>query len=119
MNPICYSELHTAAPDEARRFYNGLFGWEMNHHAEVDYTEIRTGPGEPEAGLMAVTPTDAGPQWVTYVGVADVDASTARAVELGAKVRMPRTEIPGTGSIVWLDDPTGARFGLFQKAVAA
>jgi predicted enzyme related to lactoylglutathione lyase len=118
MNPICYAELHTAAPAEARRFYADLFGWEMNHHAEGDYTEIKTGDGGPEAGLMGVTPHDATPQWVTYVAVPDVDAAAARAIELGAKVRMPRTEIPGTGWFAWLDDPTGARFALFQRAAA-
>ncbi len=86
----------------------------MSHHAEMDYTEIRAGGG-PEAGLMGLTPHDAAPQWVTYVAVPDVDAAAARAVALGAKVRMPRTEIPGTGWFAWLDDPTGARFALFQR----
>ena len=114
MNQICYAELHTPAPAEARRFYAALFGWEMKHHAEMDYTEIKA-PGGPEAGLMAVTPEDAAPQWVTYVGVGDIDASLARAVELGAKVRTPRTEIPNTGWFAWLDDPTGVRFAIFQK----
>ena len=115
MHPICYAELHTNAPAKARRFYADLFGWEMNHHEAVDYTEIETGNGL-EAGLMGVTPEDAVRQWVTYVAVEDVEAAAARAVALGAKVRTPKTEIPNTGWFAWLDDPTGARFALFQKA---
>jgi predicted enzyme related to lactoylglutathione lyase len=118
MNPICYAELHTSTPEKARTFYGALLGWKMNHHAEVEYTEIETGGG-PGAGLMALTPTDSGPQWVTYVEVPDLDGAAARAVELGARVRAPRTPIPGTGWFVWLDDPTGARFGLFQKGTGA
>jgi predicted enzyme related to lactoylglutathione lyase len=118
MNPICYAELHTSTPEKARNFYGALLGWKMNHHAEVEYTEIETGGG-PGAGLMALTPTDSGPQWVTYVEVPDLDGAAARAVELGARVRAPRTPIPGTGWFVWLDDPTGARFGLFQKGTGA
>ena len=114
MNPICYAELHTTAPAEARAFYASLLGWKMKHHAEVDYTEIETGGG-PGAGLMSLTPVDAAPSWVTYMEVADLDAATSRAVDLGAKVRTPRTPIPGTGWFVWLDDPAGARFGLFEK----
>lgn len=117
-HPIVYAELHTQAPAEARRFYAALFGWGMTHHAESEYTEIQPGAGGAEAGLMAVTPHDAAPQWVTYVGVPDLDAAVARAQELGAKVRMPRTEIPATGWFAWLDDPTGARFAVFQKAAA-
>jgi predicted enzyme related to lactoylglutathione lyase len=50
------------------------------------------------------------------MGVPDLDAAVVRAVELGAEVRAPRTEIPGQGSFAWLDDPTGARFALWEKA---
>jgi len=115
LHPIVYAELHTSQPAAAREFYRRLFGWQMNHHPEFDYTEIVPGEG-PGAGLMGLTPHDSGPAWVTYVGVADLDAAAARAVELGAKVRMARTEVPGQGWFVWLDDPHGARFALWQKA---
>ena len=114
-HPIVYAELHTPKTAAARDFYTGLFGWEMKLHREFDYAEIKTGEG-PEAGLMGLTPHDAGPAWVTYFGVADLDAAVARAVELGAVVRAPRTEIPGQGWFAWLDDPTGARFAVWQKA---
>ncbi|KAA0253504.1 VOC family protein [Acidobacteria bacterium ACD] len=115
-HPICYAELHTTAPSVAREFYRSLFGWGMKHHAELDYTEIRPGEG-PEGGLMGLAPADFDrPLWVTYVGVEDVEAASAKAVSLGAVVRVPKTEVPGAGWFAWLDDPTGARFALWQKA---
>ncbi len=115
-HPIVYAELHTPQPAAARDFYAQLFGWEMTFHEQHDYTSIRPGEG-PEAGLMGLTPHDEGrPQWVTYVGVPDADAAAARAVALGAVVRAGKTEIPGEGWFVWLDDPAGVRFALWQKA---
>ncbi len=115
-HPIVYAELHTPRPAACREFYSRLFGWEMKHHEAVDYTEVDTGEG-PGAGVMGLAPHDGGrPQWVTYVGVPDVDAAAARAVELGAVVVVPRTEIPGQGWFAWLDDPSGTRFALWQKA---
>lgn len=117
LHPIVYAELHTPKTAEARGFYAGLFGWEMKLHEELDYTEIQPGCG-PEAGLMGLTPHDERPAWITYFGVADLDAAVARAVGLGAVVRASRTEIPGQGWFAWLDDPTGARFALWEKASA-
>ena len=115
-HPIVYAELHTSKPSAAREFYRELFGWGMKHHPDLDYTEIQPGEG-PEGGLMGLTPVDGDrPLWVTYVGVPDVEASAAKAVSLGAVVRAPKTEIPGQGWFVWLDDPTGARIALWQKA---
>ena len=115
-HPIVYAELHTTRPAAARDFYSRLFGWETKHYPEHDYTSILPGEG-PEAGLMGLTPHDEGrPQWVTYVGVADVDETSARAVALGAVLRVGKTEIPGEGWFAWLDDPTGVRFALWQKA---
>ena len=115
LHPIVYAELHTPRTADARAFYTGLFGWEMKLHTEFDYAEIQTGSG-PEAGRMGLTPHDDRPAWITYFGVPELDAAVARAVGLGAAVRAPRTEIPGQGWFAWLDDPTGARFALWEKA---
>lgn len=117
LHPIVYAELHTPRTAEDRGFYAGLFGWEMKLHAEHDYTEIQPGSG-PEAGLMGLAPHDERPSWITYFGVPDVEAAVARAVGLGAVLRTPKTEVPGQGWFAWLDDPTGARFALWQKAAA-
>lgn len=122
-HPFVYAELHTSDPAAAQRFYADLFGWTMRHH-ETDgpggaYTEIQTGEG-PEAGLMGQTPFDGGQShWLPYIRVAELGAATARAVELGARLRVERTEVPGAGWFTWLEDPSGARFALWEKAAEA
>jgi predicted enzyme related to lactoylglutathione lyase len=116
-HPFTYAELHTANPEEAARFYQSLFGWGMTHHDLPNgrYTSIATGEG-PEGGLMGQSPFDGGvSQWLPYVAVPDVDAASRRAVELGARLKVERTEVPDMGWFTWLEDPTGARFALWQK----
>jgi predicted enzyme related to lactoylglutathione lyase len=46
--------------------------------------------------------------WNTYVATDDVDATAARAVELGAAVVMPAMDVTGFGRMVGIQDPTGA-----------
>jgi predicted enzyme related to lactoylglutathione lyase len=120
-HPIAYAELHTSDPASAKRFYADLFGWGMQHHETPGgaYTEIKTGEG-PEAGLMGQSPFDDGHSyWLPYIRVAELGAATERAVALGAKLHVERTEVPGAGWFTWLEDPAGARFALWEKAQPA
>ncbi|HEY1915333.1 MAG TPA: VOC family protein [Streptosporangiaceae bacterium] len=58
-------------------------------------------------------PADVPDSWQVYFGAADVDASTAKAVSLGATVLVSPMDIPGTGRFSVLSDPQGAVFALF------
>jgi uncharacterized protein len=62
---------------------------------------------------------DALPQWVPYVLVDNIAASTERAKSLGARVLADVTEIPGMGSFSMLVDPTGAAFAFWQPKMPA
>jgi predicted enzyme related to lactoylglutathione lyase len=53
-----------------------------------------------------------------YLQVADCDASTAKAKELGASVMVPPQDIPKTGRFAVLTDPQGAMFAVFKFAGA-
>jgi predicted enzyme related to lactoylglutathione lyase len=52
--------------------------------------------------------------WMPYVGVADIKASTAKAKSLGAAVLRDVTEVMDLGWLSILKDPTGALIGLWQ-----
>ena len=54
--------------------------------------------------------------WLTYFGVADCDASVAKAQELGASVTAPPMDIPGVGRFAVLSDPHGATFAIIAGA---
>ena len=116
-NPFTYLELHSTDAAKAKAFYTELFGWKTKDSSIPGfgvYTEITTGDG-PEAGLMPQQQPGAGSAWFPYVRVAELDDAVARAQKLGARVTTPRTEIKDVGWFAFVQDPSGAAIGLFEK----
>jgi uncharacterized protein len=58
--------------------------------------------------MLSVTDDDVPSSWLPYVRVADVDATIEKAVQLGAEVLMPPTDILGAGRMSMIRDPQGA-----------
>jgi predicted enzyme related to lactoylglutathione lyase len=110
-----WDELYTADVDGAKTFYMALFGWdpETTDMGTGEYTIFRSGDAQ-VAGCMAVREEGVPSHWYPYIGTPDVDATTAKAKELGAQVYLEPTEMEGIGKFSVLGDPTGATFGLFQ-----
>ena len=52
--------------------------------------------------------------WLAYVGVEDINASTAKAKSLGGTICMGPQEIPNVGWFTTLTDPTGCTIAMFQ-----
>ena len=118
-NPFTYLELHTTDAARAKSFYVELFGWKTKDTPVPGvgaYTEIDTQEG-PEAGLMPQQEPGARSAWLAYVKVPKLDETVSRAQKLGATVVASRTEIKGVGWFAVLEDPTGARIAVFEKAV--
>ena len=119
---VFWNELVTTDPEAATRFYSEVFAWtptSMDMGPMGTYWVFKRGgtSGKDAAGMMKMPPGAKGrPQWVSYVSVADVDASTAKAKELGATVHMPPSDIPNIGRFSVLADPTGATFALYKPA---
>jgi predicted enzyme related to lactoylglutathione lyase len=96
---VTWCELLTSDPAPAAKFFETILGvraetTEIGGHA---YTLLHAGEAQNEvSGLMAKT-EDMGNMpntWAVYFEVADTDASTARAKELGATVLAEPTDIP-------------------------
>jgi predicted enzyme related to lactoylglutathione lyase len=119
---LCWSELTTRDTKAAEAFYTKLFGWTAKHSAPsavMEYTEFSV-QGQPSIGMMAMPPGMPAHMpsfWMPYFQVADCDASTNRAAELGASVMRPPQDIPKTGRFSILGDPQGAAFALFTFAL--
>lgn len=119
-----FNDLETADQDRAIKFYGDAFGWELS---ELEFGRFWRRPGygdflakdDPELReRMALAPggfadavawLNAGngaARWNTTWGVADCDASVARAVELGAEVVVEPYDAPYIrGSVI--RDPQG------------
>jgi predicted enzyme related to lactoylglutathione lyase len=115
---LCWSELTTRNPDAAEKFYTQLFGWTAKHSAPgspMAYTEF-TNQGKPGIGMMETPkemPKEIPSYWMPYFQVADCDASTKKAKDLGANLMVGPHHIPGTGWFSIFTDPQGATFAIF------
>ena len=117
------SFVDLASPDPAasQQFYGSLFGWSYDEQdtgsPDNPYFLARQG-GKDVAGLMRLSPDmQAGgmpPVWSTYVTVVDVDASVAKAKELGGAVFQEPMDVMDAGRMAVLADPAGAVFCVWQ-----
>jgi len=110
-------ELHTPEYEKTLAFYREVFGWsdvfELPGSPEVRYSTIHAGHPM-RGGVMdaSAVPADVAlPGWGVYFGSADVDATVAKAIELGATLVHPAEDSP-YGRMATLTDPTGARFSI-------
>jgi predicted enzyme related to lactoylglutathione lyase len=110
-----WCELMTTEPQAAVEHYRQLFGW------SVDVMDVGGGPyhvlkvGDSAIGGIMGMPPGAPPmppRWVSYVTVADVDATAEKCTALGGKVLMGPTDIPTVGRFAVLQDRQGAELNV-------
>jgi len=109
-------DLQTSDPEAAKVFYSGLFGW--------DYDDVPVGDGavysmaqlqgHSVAALGGRQDESIPPHWNCYVTVADVDASAARAAELGATLLAEPFDVFDAGRMAVFQDPQGAVLSIWQ-----
>lgn len=114
-NAFVHVELNTTDLDKAKAFYGKLFQWTLEDvpMPGMDYTMIKVGNGT-GGGMMKHPVPGAPSMWLAYVEVDDVAAATEKARSLGATILRDVIEVPGTGWLAILNDPTGATLGLWK-----
>jgi predicted enzyme related to lactoylglutathione lyase len=101
-HPVIHAEIRSADPDATRAFFSELFGWTYSDGAFPGYSFVDT-------GVEGAIPTAIGPLQggsdtaLFFVGVQDVEATLARAEELGGKIVQPAQQVPGVTFGVFAD----------------
>jgi predicted enzyme related to lactoylglutathione lyase len=114
-HPIVHVEIATRDPKASGEFYQQLFGWQIFGDEALDYTMYQA-EGGPGGGFTKIDGQGIRPHdTIVYVGTDDIDASLAKAEQLGGKVLQPKMEIPGTGWMAIFEDPHGGRMALYQN----
>jgi predicted enzyme related to lactoylglutathione lyase len=118
-----WHELMTTDVKSAADFYAKVIGWKAKPWAQDSSYTTFTVKKSAVAGLM-ILPEDAKtmgtpPNWLTYIGTADVDSTAREAVALGGKILKEATDIATVGRFAVLQDPQGAVFALFTPTQAA
>lgn len=94
--------------------YGSVFGWGNKGDSYVEWlVGDKTVGGCLDLTTIPV-PESVPAHWLVYFAVADVDASTDRAKELGGTVNMPPTDIPNMGRFAVLCDPQAAVFAVYS-----
>ena len=118
----CWIDTEQPDPAAAAAFYRALFGWEFENKLPPgtdDQYLVASLHGFDVAAIASPTAGVTGPPaWNTYTSVVDADATTARAVALGAEVLVAPVDAGPPDAVAgrWaaLIDPDGARFRLWQ-----
>jgi hypothetical protein len=115
---LCWADLNTSDTKKASDFYSGLFGWQIvaDEKDKSGYLHIKNGehfiggmpPGaHQQPGMPA--------HWLPYIWVDDVDASAAKAKQMGAKLCLEPLTIDDVGRMAVIADPQGAVFAIFNS----
>jgi predicted enzyme related to lactoylglutathione lyase len=116
MPTIVHFDLPADDTRRAQAFYGELFGWtfETAEGVPMEYHLIATRNLDGSPGLAGGMGPRGAPdqQILNYIGVPSVAEYLQKATQLGGTIIMPRTPIPGVGSLAICVDTEGNRFGL-------
>jgi uncharacterized protein len=114
-----WHELLTTDPAAGGGFYSKVLGWNSGPwEGNADYAMLSGAKG-PVGGARVIgkdpLADKVGPNWLTYVGVADLGAALAAVEAKGGRVIHPVTDVPGSGGrYAVIADPNGATIGVYQ-----
>jgi len=120
LGQFLWHELLTSDPEAGAGFYSKVLGWNAQPwDGDAGYTMLGSATG-PVGGARVVgkdpLASTAGPNWLTYVGVPDLDLALATAEGNGGRVLHPTTSIPDGGRYAVIADPQGGVIGLYEPA---
>jgi uncharacterized protein len=128
---IVHFEIPADDPERAAEFYRELFGWDIKKYegsaaGGIEYWMVKTVPTDPDGrptrpgvngGLMRrMYPNQ---PLVNYINVENVDEAVSRAEQLGAKILMGKTPVPGMGWFAQLNDPEGNLIAVWETDMSA
>ena len=110
-----WHDLLTKDIGAAKRFYGELFGWHFEDTKRGDHPYVLARSGTAlVGGIVDVSANGAtGPQWLSYMSVADLDRSVAQVQADGGRVLVEARNFPNARAAV-VADPQGAPLGLAQ-----
>lgn len=115
MHTIVHFEIPSDNIERARKFYNGLFGWKLEKApGDMEYwmgsinEELTQGVGLMKRQQPQQTVTN-------YIDVSSVDEYSKKVENLGGKIKVPKTEVPGMGWFVVCMDTENNMFGLWES----
>jgi predicted enzyme related to lactoylglutathione lyase len=118
---VVWHDLITDTPEESKRFYQELFGWQFEEvgigsSSSINYTLIRLN-GRLIGGMVDQTRLQTRvdiSQWISLISVPDVDAAADSLLAAGGTVITAPVDVADRGRLAVVADPQGALFSLLQ-----
>ena len=112
-HPIVHIEFSASDREAAAQFYHDVFGWEIQHMPEMNYSTFMCDDAL-GGGFNPVTDQNPAGTVTVYIQVDDFEATLAEINARGGKTILPKTEIPGVGWFAFFSDPTGNQVALYK-----
>ena len=113
--PVVHVEVLGADAPRLQKFYGDLFGWAAKLNP-IGYGYVPVEPKPPVKLTGGIGPSpQRQPLVIFYVKVADPGTTLKRVEELGGRVVMPATEVPGGITFARFADPEGNVVGLVRR----
>ncbi len=113
-NPVVHFEIIGGDKTQLQEFYGSLFDWKIDANNPMDYGMVDTASGAGIAGGISGAGNGGGPRVTVYAQVEDLQATLDKAQELGGKVLMGVTDVPGGPTIAMFADPAGNTMGIMK-----
>ena len=113
-NPVIQWQIVAKEPDAVTRFYSALFGWKVETNNALGYRMVDTKSERGINGGVWPSPPEGHNLVQLFVEVDDVDVFIEKAAALGAKVIVPKSELPDGDALAIVLDPAGLSFGLYR-----
>jgi uncharacterized protein len=114
---FAFTEFSSADPAATRRFLERAFGWKFQE------LTLPMGPYlayEAPGGRGGIRPVRGSepPSSLTYVRVLDLAEAQRRIESAGARIVLPRVDVPGMGAFFWFEVPGGPVLACWQDLPA-
>ncbi len=115
MPNIVFFEVPANDVARAKGFYSDIFDWRINRIPGMDSWEINTNDqvGLTSGGMLR---REHPKQRITnYIDVSSVDKYSAKVIELGGKIILPKRAVHGLGYFAVCQDTEGNAFILWES----
>ena len=111
-----WADLSSQDAAGSREFYAKLFGWKVEVSPDPQYGGYATAKigGKDVAGIGPAMGEEQPTAWTVYIGSSDAADTAKKAEAAGGKVVVAPMEVGDQGTMVVIQDPTGAFLGVWQ-----
>jgi predicted enzyme related to lactoylglutathione lyase len=120
-NTFDWIEIRTHDVERSALFFEKLLGWKVQQKIAAEgspYWIFDTGetprPENLRRGAFWLRPAGEGPRVVAYILVKDIEATLKKVVDLGGRVKAPKSA-EGQAFKAYFADPDGNVFGLWAE----